>query len=179
MYDTFSNDLEKANTEESASQKAFEDEIAVKTAQNKELQELVTGKEVKKSEAMNTLSVTEEELANEQSSLKYDEELFISARDACKEKSDAWDERCRLRTAELDGIHKALEILTSDDARDTFLNATSTRAIDTFGSDGVDVDIDVCLTQGKSAVGWLPKLWKSCSELHGSRFLQGSLPEKR
>merc|ERR1719379_1481970 len=140
MYDTFSNDLEKANTEESASQKAFEDEIAVKTAQNKELQELVTGKEVKKSEAMNTLSVTEEELANEQSSLKYDEELFISARDACKEKSDAWDERCRLRTAELDGIHKALEILTSDDARDTFLNATSTRAIDTFGSDGVDVD---------------------------------------
>merc|ERR1719405_476705 len=89
---------------------------------------------------MNTLSVTEEELANEQSSLKYDEELFISARDACKEKSDAWDERCRLRTAELDGIHKALEILTSDDARDTFLNATSTRAIDTFGSDGVDVE---------------------------------------
>jgi len=140
MYDTFSNDLEKANTEESASQKAFEDEIAVKTAQNKELQELVTGKEVKKSEALTTLSVTEEELANEQSSLKYDEELFISARDACKEKSDAWDERCRLRTAELDGIHKALEILTSDDARDTFLNATSTRAIDTFGSDGVDVD---------------------------------------
>merc|ERR1719454_2501971 len=31
MYDTFSNDLEKANTEESASQKAFEDEIGIKT----------------------------------------------------------------------------------------------------------------------------------------------------
>merc|ERR1719171_1395920 len=140
MYDTFSADLEKTNKEESDSQKAFEDEIAIKTSQNKALQELVTNKEVKKSEEMDILSVTEEELANEQSSLKYDEELFISARDACKEKSDAWDERQRLRTAELDGIHKALEILTSDDARDTFLNATSTRAIDTFGSDGVDVD---------------------------------------
>jgi len=140
MYDTFSADLEKTNKEESAAQKAFEDEIAIKTTQNKELQELVTGKEVKKSEEMDILAVTEEELANEQSSLKNDEELFISARDQCKAKSDAWDERCRLRTAELDGITKALEILTSDDARDMFLNATSTRAIDTFGSEGVDVD---------------------------------------
>merc|ERR1719375_3106725 len=131
---------EKANKEESDSQKAFEDEIAIKTSQNKELQELVTGKEVKKSEAADLLAVTEEELANEQSSLKNDEDLFISARDACKAKSDSWDERCRLRTAELDGINKALEILTSDSARDIFLNATSTRAIDTFGSDGVDVD---------------------------------------
>merc|ERR1719375_654265 len=131
---------EKANKEESDSQKAFEDEIAIKTSQNKALQELVTGKEVKKSEAMDLLAVTEEELANEQSSLKNDEDLFISARDACKAKSDAWDERGRLRTAELDGIQKALEILTSDSARDIFLNATSTRAIDTFGSEGVDVD---------------------------------------
>merc|ERR1719267_212615 len=60
MYDTFSNDLEKANTEESASQKAFEDEIAVKTAQNKELQELVTGKEVKKSEKSQQLAENEQ-----------------------------------------------------------------------------------------------------------------------
>jgi hypothetical protein len=149
MYDTFSSDLEKANKEESDSQKAFEDEIAVKTSQNKELQELVTGKEVKKSEAADLLAVTEEELANEQSSLKNDEDLFISARDACKAKSDSWDERCRLRTAELDGINKALEILTSDSARDIFLNATSTRAVDTFGSEGVDVDF-VQLEEGSS-----------------------------
>jgi hypothetical protein len=140
MYDTFSADLEKSNKEESDSQKAFEDEIAIKTTQNKELQELVTGKEVKKSEEMDTLAVTEEELANEQLSLKNDEDIFIAARDQCKAKSDSWDERCRLRTAELDGIHKALEILTSDDARDVFQNATGTRAIDTFGSEGVDVD---------------------------------------
>jgi hypothetical protein len=143
MYDTFSADLEKTNKEESASQLAFEDEIAIKTSQNKELQELVTGKEVKKSEEMDILAVTEEDLANEQSTLKNDEELFISARDQCKAKSDSWDERCRLRTAELDGITKALEILTSDDARDMFLNATSTRAIDTFGSEGVDVFVQL------------------------------------
>jgi hypothetical protein len=140
MYDTFSADLDKANKEESDSQLAFEDEIAIKTAQNKQLSEFVTNKEVKKSEEMDILAVTEEELANEQLSLKNDEELFITSRDQCKAKSDAWDERGRLRTAELDGIQKALEILTSDDARDMFLNATSTRAIDTFGSEGVDVD---------------------------------------
>jgi len=165
MYDTFSHDLEKANTEESASQKAFEDEIGIKTTQNKELQELVTNKEVKKSEEMEILSVTEEELANEQSTLKNDEDMFISARDQCKAKSDAWDERCRLRTAELDGITKALEILTSDDARDVFLNATSTRAIDTFGSEGVDVDF-VQLEESSSPRG---KAYRTVKKLIGHK----------
>merc|ERR1719375_1685887 len=156
---------EKANKEESDSQKAFEDEIAIKTSQNKELQELVTGKEVKKSEEMDILALTEEELANEQSTLKNDEELFISARDQCKAKSDAWDERGRLRTAELDGITKALEILTSDDARDTFLNATSTRAIDTFGSEGVDVDF----VQLEESTSPRAKAYRTVKKLVGGR----------
>merc|ERR1719389_673626 len=134
------------------------------TTQNKELQELVTGKEVKKSEEMDILAVTEEELANEQSSLKNDEELFIAARDQCKAKSDAWDERCRLRSAELDGIHKALEILTSDDARDMFLNATSIRAIDTFGSEGVDVDF---LQLEESASSPRAKAYRTVKKLIG------------
>merc|ERR1719324_749757 len=67
------------------------------------------------------------------------QECFETARKSCKEKSDSWDERGRLRTEELDGINKALEILTSDDARATFQSATETRPVDTFGSEGVDV----------------------------------------
>jgi hypothetical protein len=164
MYDTFSADLEKSNKEESASQKAFEDEIAIKTSQNKALQELVTNKEVKKSEQMDILAVTEEDLANEQSALTNDEAIFIAARDQCKAKSDSWDERCRLRSAELDGIQKALEILTSDDARDMFLNATSTRAIDTFGSEGVDVDF---LQLEESASSPRAKAYRTVKKLIG------------
>merc|ERR1719460_886581 len=68
-----------------------------------------------------------------------DESIFSSTRDQCKAKSDDWDERGRLRTEQLSGINKALEILTSDDARDTFQEATGNRVVDNFGSEGVDV----------------------------------------
>ena len=50
-------------------------------------------------------------------------------------KSDEWDERGRLRTEQLDGIEKALEILTSDEARKTFA-ASAVRPQDTFGTEG-------------------------------------------
>merc|ERR1719163_1109672 len=60
-------------------------------------------------------------------------------RDQCKAKSDDWDERGRLRNEQMSGINKALEILTSDDARDTFQSATGNRVVDNFGSEGVDV----------------------------------------
>merc|ERR1719159_1234865 len=69
-----------------------------------------------------------------------DETIFSSTREQCKMKSDEWDERGRLRTEQLSGINKALEILTSDSARDTFQSATGNRVVDNFGSEGVDVD---------------------------------------
>merc|ERR1719359_2355395 len=125
MYDTFASDLEKANQEESTAQMGFEEVIAKKTAKVKTLEGMVTDKSAQKAE--------------KSTQLKEDEEFFETARKTCKEKSDSWDERGRLRTEELDGINKALEILTSDDARATFGAATGTRPVDTFGSEGVDV----------------------------------------
>merc|ERR1719388_583294 len=68
-----------------------------------------------------------------------DESIFSSTRDQCKAKSDEFDERGRLRTEQLSGINKALEILTSDDARDTFQESTGNRVVVNFGSEGVDV----------------------------------------
>merc|ERR1719321_157174 len=82
------------------------------------------------------LSEAEELLSATQTQLKIDEEFFETARDSCKAKSDEWDERSRLRTEQLDGIEKALKILTSDEARKTFAASTSVRAQDTFGTEG-------------------------------------------
>jgi len=100
---------------------------------------MVTDKSAQKAEKQQQLAENEELLEATQIQLKEDEEFFETARQSCKDKSDAWDERSRLRTEELSGINKALEILTSDDARATFQSAHDTRAVDTFGSDGVDV----------------------------------------
>merc|ERR1719171_2229655 len=140
MYDTFAADLEKANQEESNAQKGFEEVIAKKTAKVKTLEGMVTDKSAQKAEKSTQLAENEELLEATQIQLKEDEEFFETARKSCKEKSDSWDERGRLRTEELSGINKALEILTSDDARATFQSAHDTRAVDTFGSAGVDVD---------------------------------------
>merc|ERR1719502_291330 len=136
MYDTFAADLEKSNSEESDKQKAFEDLIAEKEKQVADWTAEVTDKEGQKGEKSTMLSEAEELLAATQTQLKIDEEFFATARDSCKAKSDEWDERSRLRTEQLDGINKALEILTSDEARKTFAASTSVRAQDTFGTEG-------------------------------------------
>merc|ERR1719460_1850858 len=136
MYDTFSADLEKSNSEESAKQKGFEDLMAEKQQQIADWTAQVTDKEGQKAEKSTMLSENEELLAATQAQLKVDEDFFATARDSCKAKSDEWDERQRLRTEQLDGINKALEILTSDEARKTFSASTSVRAQDTFGTEG-------------------------------------------
>merc|ERR1719353_723109 len=135
MYDTFSADLEKSNQEESDKQKGFEDLIAEKEKQVADWSAEVTDKEGQKAEKSTMLSEAEELLSATTAQLKIDEDFFATARDSCKAKSDEWDERSRLRTEQLDGIEKALKILTSDEARKTFA-ASATRAQDTFGTEG-------------------------------------------
>jgi len=137
MYDTFAADLEKSNQDESNAQQGFEEVIDEKTKKNKVLQGMVTDKSAQKAEKSQQLAENEQLLEATQAQLKEDEEFFATASKSCKEKSDEWDERGRLRTEELAGINEALEILTSDDARATFQSATGTRAMDTFGSEGV------------------------------------------
>merc|ERR1719191_761961 len=139
MYDTFAADLEKANGEESKFQKAFEDHIAVLEKSNSDLKREIVEKQEEPAAKAQELSESEATLAATMDQKETDETIFSSTRDQCKAKSDEWDERGRLRNEQLSGINKALEILTSDDARDTFQTATGNRVVDNFGSVGVDV----------------------------------------
>jgi hypothetical protein len=139
MYDTFAADLEKANGEESKFQKAFEDHIAVLEKSTSDLNREIVDKNTESAAFAKELSEAEATLAATIDQKSTDETIFSSTRDQCKAKSDDWDERGRLRTEQLSGINKALEILTSDDARDTFQEATGNRVVDNFGSEGVDV----------------------------------------
>merc|ERR1719387_1502883 len=52
--------------------------------------------------------------------MKADVELFDNTKMVCTSKSYEWNERVRARTEEMAGINKALEILTSDDAKALF-----------------------------------------------------------
>merc|ERR550537_130628 len=139
MYDTFASDLEKSNGEESKFQKAFEDHIAVLEKSTSDLKREIVGKNEESAAFSQDLSEEEATLAATMDQKETDETIFTSTRDQCKAKSDEYDERGRLRTEQLDGINKALEILTSDDARDTFQESTGNRVVDNFVSEGVDV----------------------------------------
>merc|ERR1719197_1684479 len=120
MYDTFAADLEKANGEESKFQKAFEDHIAVLEKSTSDLKREIVSKQEESAAKAQELSEAEATLAATMEQKDTDETIFSSTREQCKMKRD---ERGRLRTEQLSGINKALEILTSDSARDTFQSA--------------------------------------------------------
>merc|ERR1719217_943534 len=52
--------------------------------------------------------------------MEADMEFFDQTKEACQSKHEEWTVRKEMRSQELDGINKALEILTSDDARALF-----------------------------------------------------------
>merc|ERR1719163_1256490 len=58
--------------------------------------------------------------------LKADEIFFQDTKDGCKQKAGEWAERSRLRTEELTGIAKAIQILSSPEARQTFQSSVTT-----------------------------------------------------
>jgi len=58
--------------------------------------------------------------------LEADETFFSQSKQSCKDKAQAWAERTRLRAEELQGMNTAISILSSDEAKKTFENATTT-----------------------------------------------------
>merc|ERR1719281_1502336 len=66
------------------------------------------------------------ELATLKKKLKADLKFFEETKAACKEKATLWSTRCRIRTSEILGINKALEILDSPEAQKIFQNAATT-----------------------------------------------------
>merc|ERR1719163_1085278 len=87
------------------------------------LQETLVKKEQKKSEDEIQLADATQLYADSEEQLKAEIKLFDATKSSCTEKTSDWSKRSSLRTEELAGIAKALEILTSDEARDLFAKA--------------------------------------------------------
>merc|ERR550514_1060189 len=119
MYDGFTSSLEESNAEEATKQKDFEELMGTKKQELASLQSTLGIKELSDAEA-NKLK------ADSKAQLEEDEKFFEETKTACKNKAMDWAERSRLRTEELAGIHKAIEIFTSDDAKAIFESAHNT-----------------------------------------------------
>jgi len=120
MYETFTSDLESAVTAESTANRDFESFIAIKTEELNEMKATKDKKTAEKVEAEANLADATQQYDDTTAQMQADTEFFDATKEACSAKHEEWVKRDELRTEELAGIKEALEILTSDDARELF-----------------------------------------------------------
>jgi hypothetical protein len=120
MYLTFSNNLETSTLDEANQNHDYEQLSATLEKQNNEFKETRARKETEKAEAESMLADTTKAYEDTEKQMKADIEFFGQTKEACLSKHDDWTMRKKLRDQEIEGIDKALEILTSDDARALF-----------------------------------------------------------
>lgn len=123
MYETFTNDLETSTDVEATANKNFENFIYTKTVELNEMKALKEKKEGQKAEAEAQLADTTQIYDDTEAQMNADIEFFDATMEACQIKAAEWKTRRDLRAEELRGIAKALEILTSDDARELFASS--------------------------------------------------------
>jgi len=120
MYLTFSNNLESATLDEANQNADFEEIYASLEDENNKLKATRDRKETEKAEAESMLADTTKAYEDTEKQMGADIEFFDQTKEACQSKHEEWTLRAKLRNEELEGIDKALEILTSDDARALF-----------------------------------------------------------
>merc|ERR1719409_1735548 len=120
MYLTFSNNLESSTQEEADRNHDYEQSYATLEEENNKMKKTRARKETEKAEAEAMLADTTKAYDDTEKQMKADTEFFDQTKAACKSKHDEWTLRTKLRNEELEGIDKALDLLTSDDARELF-----------------------------------------------------------
>jgi len=120
MYETFAKDLETATLDEATANRNYELFMHEKWDQLNKLEATKAKKEAAKAEAEALLADTQQVFDATEEQMKADIEFFDATKAACSAKHDEWTNRDQLRAEEIDGIQKALDILTTDDARELF-----------------------------------------------------------
>lgn len=123
MYDTFSTDLEESTLVEATNNREYELFIKTKEAEKAAMQQAKKLREEQKADAEQALAEATAMYDETYATKESDEEFFDATKESCLAKKAEMDTRVAARTEELEGISKALEILTSDSARELFASA--------------------------------------------------------
>lgn len=127
MHDGFTASLKKANEEEAESVKLFDELMDTK---GKELDTLKRSYERQKTDYTEKNldnADSKEKRADTEEQLEADEVFFDETKKGCKAKAREWSSRSRLRTEELMGVGKAIEILTDPENVDLFNNLNANK----------------------------------------------------
>merc|ERR1719159_2201515 len=124
MYLTFTSNLESSTLDEANQNHDFEQMYASLEKENNKMKKTRQRKETEKAEAEAMLADTTKAYDDTEKQMKADTDFFDQTKAACESKHAEWTLREKLRNEELDGISKAIEILTSDEARELFAKST-------------------------------------------------------
>jgi len=117
LLESFRATSKTENENEAELQTSYEEIMETKAKELNSKKTMVSEKEAQKAQEEQSLTSNQEVWQTTADQLKAANEVFGLAKDACSNKADEWDERCRLRDEELDGVQKALDILTDDKNR--------------------------------------------------------------
>lgn len=123
MYQNFARDTQDATQEEATRNRDYELFKEEKEALLKTLNEEKTTKEGLKAEAETLLADTTQNYDDTEGQKKADIDFFDQTKAACEAKHEEWVTRSDLRSQEIEGVAKAIEILSSDEARELFNTA--------------------------------------------------------
>jgi len=124
MYETFVGQLERSNGEESKQNKLFKELMRTKGQEHATL--LATLEDKQTAHALNGEELVQSKVdrTDAQKQLSTDKKFLQQTKTNCANNADAWSERSRMRTEEIAGIDKAIDILSSNEA--TFQSSSET-----------------------------------------------------
>jgi len=123
MYTTFASNVEKATSTEAQQNKDYENLMATLQQDAIDMKEQKSRKEGEKASAESDLADATANYDDTQEEMKANIKFFDETKEACSAKHKEWSVRSDLRDEELKGVKEALEMLTSDAARDLFATA--------------------------------------------------------
>merc|ERR1719183_2162023 len=118
MYLTFSRNLQEDTNTEAEQNRKYEDLYASLEESNNKMKVTRAKKEEEKAKAEAMLADTTKAYEDTEKQMHADMEFFDQTKKACQSKHEEWETRKELREQELQGIDKALFLLTSDEARE-------------------------------------------------------------
>jgi chromosome segregation ATPase len=127
LLETFTANLEDATKREEEAQEIFDTLMTSKKEQKKASETALTKMKSEGGAAGLTKEESKEELKDLETQVKNDKKYIKETQEALDEKKEQYKKRVALRTGEVAAISKAVSILHSDDARDTFKSSLASQ----------------------------------------------------
>merc|ERR1719156_231477 len=134
MKETFETNLAESQKEEMAAQKAYEELKATKEAEIQAAEDAIEKKTQELADTDEKLANSKQDLEDTRAKLAADQEYLAMLKEKCQMTDQEWEERQKTRQLEMEAVSKALAILSSDDAHDTFTRTFNPALLQTESS---------------------------------------------